>query len=385
MIRVLIAEDEPPIARSIQAMIERLDDAFQVTGIAGDGEQALTMMEEQPADVVLTDIRMPMMDGLSLLDHLQRRWPALLMVVISGYGTFEYSAQALRSHAFDYLLKPVSESAMRELLKRLKLEHQRRRRARLERLLTSELNRAPEAAPEDDLDGDEQRMLVALMRAASADYWDQLNLEALISDLLGTLDSFIWVFMGDTPEQRVVMLEIRPGMLELMEYVHEYMQDRVPGPVACACMNEGVALAEMRAALTHLADALRREGSDSGFLLVGGGEQPDAAHALAGRVREYIDANYTRHITNQTLSEQFGYVPSYMSLLFRRRFEESPSEYLTRVRLERAKQLMRQDQHVMVKDVAEQVGFKNQYHFSKAFKKHTGQWPSDYKDGGTKQ
>ncbi len=377
MIRTLIAEDEPPIARSIKSMIERLDHQFIVSALAQDGESALRLMDERPFDLVFTDIRMPMMDGLSLLEAIKARWPDTLTVVISGYGTFEYSAAALRAHALDYLLKPVQEDEMRQLLARLKLEHEARARRKLQRLMAAGLNQVQQSEAEPG----EQAVLVALFIAPAEGFWDELDLEALLQELLGELESFTWVFMGEAPKERVVLLEDRPGMVELMTYAHEYILGRSAARVDCACTGDGVPLSETRATLRRLRDVARR--AEGRFALLpqdemGEPDLPESARQLAAQVRRHIDEHFGQHITNQVLSDAFGYVPSYIALLFRKAYGLSPSDYLGEVRLERAKALMTEQPGLMVKEVAERVGFKNQYHFSKAFKKKTGLWPTDY-------
>ena len=74
---------------------------------ADDGEDALRMMERQPFDVVLLDLRMPGLDGMSVLRTIKQRWPASEVVVITGYPTIETAKEAVRLGAHDYLAKPV--------------------------------------------------------------------------------------------------------------------------------------------------------------------------------------------------------------------------------------------------------------------------------------
>jgi len=98
-----------------------------------------------------------------------------------------------------------------------------------------------------------------------------------------------------------------------------------------------------------------------------------------GRVRDYLQSHFAEHITGQTLARQFGYVPSYISYLFKQTYGLSPTDYLTWLRLDKAKELMLSQPSLLVREVAEQVGFKNQYHFSRVFKKIEGLWPTDFK------
>ncbi len=72
-----------------------------------DGEDALRMMERHPFDVVLLDLRMPGMDGMSVLRAIKQKWPESEVVVITGYPTIETAKEAVRLGAYDYLAKPV--------------------------------------------------------------------------------------------------------------------------------------------------------------------------------------------------------------------------------------------------------------------------------------
>ena len=74
---------------------------------AEDGRQAIHVMEQQPADVVLLDLRMPDLDGLDVLKIIKQRWPDSEVVVITGYPSIESAKQAVKLGAFDYLAKPL--------------------------------------------------------------------------------------------------------------------------------------------------------------------------------------------------------------------------------------------------------------------------------------
>ena len=103
---VLIAEDESEIRRALAAMVEE-HPSFRVAGCAGDGKAALRMIEALRPDVLMTDIRMPYMDGLELLQALDARGIRIKTVIISGYSSFSYARTAMKYGASDYLLKPL--------------------------------------------------------------------------------------------------------------------------------------------------------------------------------------------------------------------------------------------------------------------------------------
>lgn len=132
--KILVVDDEPFIARSIKRMIEMVD-GWEVVDIAINGQDALTKYGEQQPDVVFSDVRMPVMDGLALLRALSARTEPPLMVVLSGYGEFEYARQALKAGVFDYLLKPVTPDALQDLLRRVRVQLSERRDSRSRRVL----------------------------------------------------------------------------------------------------------------------------------------------------------------------------------------------------------------------------------------------------------
>jgi len=128
MIRVMIVEDEPHAIRRLQRLIERNADDFEVVATAFDGRDALEKLEALPCDVVFTDMRMPVMDGVELMRILNERYPECLRVVISGYQDFEYMSSAVRMQAMDYLLKPLEEEALVQLLERIREKYRQKHR-----------------------------------------------------------------------------------------------------------------------------------------------------------------------------------------------------------------------------------------------------------------
>lgn len=112
---VLIAEDESEIRRALAAMVEE-HPSFRGAGCAGDGKAALRMIEALRPDVLMTDIRMPYMDGLELLQALDVRGIRIKTVIISGYSSFSYARTAMKYGASDYLLKPLLPAQCQQTL-----------------------------------------------------------------------------------------------------------------------------------------------------------------------------------------------------------------------------------------------------------------------------
>lgn len=117
MIRILIADDEKWIRAIIKDVIYSSSDKdYIISGEASDGQEALDLVLDSQPDILLTDIRMPELDGLELMKEVIKLNPHLKIVFISGYDEFEYAQRALKLGAFDYLLKPIEEAYLLEVL-----------------------------------------------------------------------------------------------------------------------------------------------------------------------------------------------------------------------------------------------------------------------------
>ncbi|SFF88497.1 Response regulator receiver domain-containing protein [Planifilum fulgidum] len=124
-LKMIIVDDEPVICKGLRLTIPWHELGVRVVGEAHNGKQALRLAEKHDVDLVLTDVKMPEMDGLALAEALRRERPQVRIVMISGYDEFEYARQALRLGVEDYLLKPVDIDELWQLVKRL--AHERRK------------------------------------------------------------------------------------------------------------------------------------------------------------------------------------------------------------------------------------------------------------------
>ena len=107
MYQIFVVEDELLIRQSIRNTIEQMQGPYSFCGEASDGEMALSIMQDLMPDILITDIRMPFLDGFGLITHAKAIMPWLKVIIISGYGDFEYARKAITLGVDQYLLKPV--------------------------------------------------------------------------------------------------------------------------------------------------------------------------------------------------------------------------------------------------------------------------------------
>lgn len=113
---IIIAEDENLLLENLVNKINQLDLGFEIIGKAQTGVQAYDLVKELHPDIVITDIRMPLMSGIELIEKVHNRYPFTKFIIISGFSDFEYAKQAIRLQVSEYLLKPVDEEELKTAL-----------------------------------------------------------------------------------------------------------------------------------------------------------------------------------------------------------------------------------------------------------------------------
>jgi len=198
---VVVVEDEPLILRNIVKKIESTDIGFAVTETAKNGQEALEIIKNDPPDVVITDIRMPILDGLQLLQHLYSLEPAVRSVVISGYNDFEYTRKAIQYNVRDYLLKPVETDELNQCLLRLKIELDAEHASVVDRV------KALKASQGESIQDTIEKFRLFLEK----NYTQDLNLSLIAQDLnfnLSYLSKCFTKMVGETPSSYIIHLRI---------------------------------------------------------------------------------------------------------------------------------------------------------------------------------
>lgn len=116
MYNILVVDDEKLMRTYLANIISALTDAYQVSGIAEDGKEAIDLLNKQHYDVVITDIKMPEVDGLSLARYIHENYPDTIVIIVSGYDNFSYAQKAIQYQVTDYLLKPLIDNDLKALL-----------------------------------------------------------------------------------------------------------------------------------------------------------------------------------------------------------------------------------------------------------------------------
>lgn len=142
MYKVVLVDDEIFVRQGIKSLIEWNKLGYEIVGEAGNGEDAFEVIKETKPDVVISDIRMPVVDGLSLIQNINEKLDLNVhFIIISGYNDFSYAQKAVRFGVFDYVLKPIDQEEMESTLEKLsqKISKEKIQQSNKGRLLLDQL------------------------------------------------------------------------------------------------------------------------------------------------------------------------------------------------------------------------------------------------------
>ena len=314
---------------------EKLD--LKLTASCPNAIAALDSMTDDMPDILLTDIRLPGMTGLELVQRAVTLHPMLQSVVLSGYDTFQYAQQALRYGVIEYLLKPCSKQELEDALLRAchAIDRQRKkvlylydkRRQRVKALVETF-----DHLRESDLEADALKKQVGeLVKTVEDPSLLQETLIALVTDRMGS------------------------GQTEWgMNVITDALRDR----------------GSLEELITRSLLRLRKEGNAA------------RSNDFVQQMIAYMNAHYAdESLTLQYIADNVVYMNAdYIGREFTRAVGQKFSSYLLSVRMEHAKTLMREDPSLHSYEIAEKVGLgENPHYFSQLFRKYTGETPKNYR------
>jgi two-component system response regulator YesN len=491
MYQVVIVEDEPAAMQHIQTIIQIKCPDFQVAGTAENGEEALKLLETVSPDVLITDVRMPVMDGITLVKRVKEKYPEILSIVVSGYQEFEYAQSALRSGVCDYILKPVKPSAFQDSMRIVqgKLDESyyglRNRiirdmctgcfsdSARFRRIFSEEeyyiallrKNSLPRRFVEsrgievfsireeqmmvygrDEMEAlyicprkllfhnsfyqlmmhileKEKRTLSFYTLVLKKEPIPADELPGIIRQMYQTLDHRLIIGMNQVIEEdgeetaaETDSDEFDIASLSRLRYlVKEHDRKEIPDEITnCFADWEEKKYTQLliEEKVREIFHIFRRENMleesvanieyfiDDAFYYAESMQKlaenirqilcrnkTEEAHRekidtpeFFSKIEEYMKDNLSEPLSAQKVCTVFGISQTYLSRLFRKYSTASFSKRLTFFRVEKAQELMQEKKKLFIKDVANMVGFGDQFYFSRIFRSVTGMSPSEYMD-----
>ena len=351
MTTLAIIDDEQIVVDWIKTAVEKAEGDYRIVATAYNGIRGLALLRQLKPDIVITDIRIPGMDGLSLIENTMEELPQTAYIVISGYRDFSYARKALQLRVLDYVDKPITEDKLYAALSTAVNYLKEKKFAHLpENASLEECGRQCQQITEEIMrcirEENGERMLTYVQRALADMEQMQMELERYQDECVKDIYVAIEVM-----KERVPQFELRKNIVPYTEmkqlrtkqevrlYTVEIFKEFAYGIQACEGMTKNKAIQALLA---------------------------------------YIDEHFAEDIGLKELADYIKMNPAYLSMLFKERVGMSYVKYLTKIRMDKAKELLRDGEKVT--EVSIRVGYNDYRYFSQVFKKNENMTPNEYKE-----
>ena len=367
MIKVFLVEDEAIIRRGIKKNVEWEKNGFEFVGEAGDGEYAYPQILKTEPDILITDIKMPFMDGLELSHLVKKILPNTKIIILSGYNEFEYAKEAITIGISEYLLKPVTAASLTAVLRKVKEEirEEKEKSRLLERYFVS-YEKYNAFLDKTDYTGVDRKLIQDFLKLGSA----------------GEEGMFIDEYLAAVGENNYRSLLLRQYMtIDIFFCVQEFLKglsdcaDEIPPELGDIKYIPKIVVSEEQT-VSYLKELFAFAISERDR--VSGNRYGSLIDTAKQYLAEHFESN---DVSLNTVAAQVGVSSSYFSSIFKQETGQSFVEYLTKLRIDKACELLRCTT-LRTAEIGERVGYNDPHYFSATFKKVTGVSPKDYKNGG---
>ncbi|MHA0855704.1 response regulator [Paenibacillus sp. CMAA1364] len=357
MIHVLVVDDEFIIRTSLTKRIEEIANTIVVSGAAADGQEALDWLKHNYADLCVTDIRMPIKDGLELIKEINAQYPWMSSIIISSHDDFYFAQRGLQLGAIDYLLKPIDEMRLGESISHAISNIQSKRDQLAQKLL---IDRLPQSR--DMLDRWIEQIRTVHVETMPMLLMETLEMLELWVDgeyhLLNAL-SMAWL--------QLIIDSIRT---ERVSFVLEEGKDLGLG--------ERLIKNDKRRMYFRLCAVRRLEEGAHVILKVMMKLQDSQSLKVIDKIKQYLHSHYDKKVALQDVADYVAMSRSHIVNLYKQETGTTIIHELIAIRMHKARELLFETELKMY-EIAGHVGYDNAMHFSQVFKEHYGLSPMEYK------
>ena len=379
MIKIFLVEDEYVVREGIKKNVDWTAHGYDFVGEAGDGELALPMIRDLRPDILITDIRMPFMDGLELSRRVKTELPDTRIIILSGYAEFEYAKEGLKIGVSEYLTKPINSEELLHCIDVVAADIIAKRKERgvketFDMVRGDLMDRIKEMYSDIGLKDDDFNAanidpeVVNIKRAEAflktGHISDVENFaDRYLEELKDSVDSFIF-------RQYIVL-----GLYFCaVSFIEGLGADR--SEIEAPDLKKGTV--SDRDKTRKYIIGVFSEAINTRDRLTKGKYGSVLDDAVA-----YIGENYSdTELSLNTVARAVNVTPNYLSNLFSQQMGVNFVKYITDLRIEKAKELLLCTS-MKNSEISEKVGYADPHYFSSLFKRTTGKTPTGFKEGGT--
>ena len=398
MYQVMIVDDEKVEREVMRLFIEQSKLEIEVSHECLSGRQALGMILKDQPDIILLDINMPGLNGLEVLDRLRLAGVGSKVIFSTAYGYFEYAQKAVQLGAYDYLLKPVSESKMIQTLARAvdELDEERAKTHQEERL-QNYLNHMGNQVVSSIIGGqinDEVLYYLTLLGIGERAYGrcfylkipeESLENQKILSIRDALRDSLeklgcrsLCKIKHDTLLFIVVIAEealfkvLDEPIYQMFVHAIEHMGH------GAYTLQKGIPFQDIHGVEKSFTSARLLLGDLRDDLLPDVEPEEQEMLLLLPLIKSFIEENCDKKLTLDQVADNFGYSKYYINRVFKQQYKRTIIDYHIRCRIEQAKILLAH-QDISVKKISETLGYSDANYFTWCFKKVEGVSPVKYR------
>jgi YesN/AraC family two-component response regulator len=357
----MLVDDEPFILEGLSVLIDWSEYDCMIVAKASNGEEALEYLKQGDVDLVITDIKMPVMTGIELMQTAREEGlSSANFVILSGYDDFQYAQLAIRYEALDYLLKPVSATGLIEVIDKVK---SKKSAIKGVGIVSQESTDKPEASTvlfKEELDN--------IIFAIEHNDKDKINksIDALFSKV--GEDGMVLSEKALSINKNYLLFRLLHLAVELDESINQevvmmYISDNI--------LMNGTEMGS----IFHLKQFANEY---AGYLI---NLRSTVSKGVLHDIEKDLNANYAQNITLKDFAAKYYVNSSYLGQLFRKQYGMSFREYLNSVRINQAASLLLKTDEKIGR-IAEIVGYHDTDYFIDKFIALKGCTPSKYRKNG---
>ena len=397
MYKVLIVDDDLIICKGLIKLINWERYGFEAGEYALNGQEALKLASTVKYDLIITDVRMPKLDGIELIKSLRLSGNASKIIILSGFKDFEYAQAAVEFGVKKYVLKPVNEKALvdtildirDEIDKSIKQDHMihesriiLKEKAILDLIAGGEKNeQAGAMAKEAGIELDYEGFSVCVIGVCGDSCNSRRSASGLLKKMIAeTVNKYVPCYIADIGDHKlaaviclrgVPAVDLKPVLEEVLQIVYNHTGYKVNIAVG----NNAPKPEFIFESFKNACGILESEDFDEQHRVL---YFDDIADRNIGPIIKYIRENCCERLSLRSIARKFYINPVYLGRVFKSHTGIRFNDFLTGCKMEYALKLLESNKF-MVGEISEKVGYSDYNHFCRVFKNKIGCTPSEYR------